>query len=228
MVLMRQILNFLGRWIPLGQVDGIKIELDPWLVLMLGLILVIEGWSAFIFWIFVFGFVFIHELAHTFVARKLGYETPEIVIMPFGAAVQIVGMGSVPRHEFYIAIAGPLSNLVIAAILLVANITGSPFINKLAALNLGLALFNLLPIYPMDGGRILRGATRMISPHLSAYEATRRILIFSRLLMVIGLVACLLFCSFGTLIWTLLIAAILWVVGAAELNSLKNQDEQEQ
>ena len=116
----------------------------------------------------VFFCVVLHEFGHIFAARRYGVRTPEIVLLPIGGVSRLERIPDEPRAEFVIAIAGPLVTLAIAmALLLVLGRMPSPeeieeaqsvhaMVAQLAYINLALFLFNLIPAFPMDGGRVLR------------------------------------------------------------------------
>jgi Zn-dependent protease len=108
--------------------------------------------------------VFLHELAHAFAARSEGIETREIVLHPFGGLARLKREPDSPRAEFRIAIAGPVASFAIAlaaiGLTLVSENLGAraftPLFFFLFICNLLLAIFNLFPGYPLDGGRVLR------------------------------------------------------------------------
>lgn len=126
----------------------------------------------------IFGLVLLHELGHSMMAREYGLRVRDITLVPFGGIAHIEQMPSRPRAEAMISLAGPLVNLAIVFLLLPillvtglingdssiqdfarfgltdASLTGYLFYLILASLTLG--IFNLLPAFPMDGGRILR------------------------------------------------------------------------
>ncbi len=121
-----------------------------------------------------FGFVVMHEYGHALTARHFGIKTRDIILLPIGGVARLEKMPRNPWQEFAIAIAGPLVNLFWAGVFWLAlyysqfefrasgedalgsflNPKGLPFL--FFAMNLSLFLFNLLPAFPMDGGRILR------------------------------------------------------------------------
>jgi Zn-dependent protease/CBS domain-containing protein len=124
--------------------------------------------------------VLLHEFGHSLVAQRLGIEIPDITLLPIGGIARLKTLPDKPADEVKIAIAGPLVNVVLAPIffglafllgagLLVAPspIAGFGSVGQVFAylgwLNLALAIFNLVPAFPMDGGRVLRGllAARM-------------------------------------------------------------------
>jgi Zn-dependent protease len=129
----------------------------------------------------IFGCVALHELGHAAMAMRFGVRTREIVLYPIGGVAQLDSMPS-GTAEFLIALAGPLVNLVIAGLLAVVAMAAGiallpvdhgPITNHivptLIGANLGLFFFNLLPAFPMDGGRILRA---LLSMFLSEERAT--------------------------------------------------------
>ncbi len=104
-----------------------------------------------------FATVFLHELAHVLVAKDFGYNTRSITLYPFGGVARVeMPMDVPPRDELYIALAGPMVNAVLALIFLpLAWFYGNPY-GLLALLNFLMFAFNMLPSYPMDGGRVMR------------------------------------------------------------------------
>ena len=127
------------------------------------------AWDSLIFMVLLFLCVLLHEFGHIFTARAFGVPTPYVTLLPIGGVAQLERIPEEPWEEFLIAIAGPLVNVVIAAALVylfgaelqtraaaaVDNV-GIPLVDRLASVNLFLALFNMIPAFPMDGGRVLR------------------------------------------------------------------------
>lgn len=116
-----------------------------------------------------FGCVVLHELGHALMARRFNIQTLDITMYPIGGVARLLGMPREPRQEFLIAVAGPAVNLAIAAVLFVVNLfTSRPLtlggiveaetnvLGMLMWLNMGLVAFNMLPAFPMDGGRVFR------------------------------------------------------------------------
>lgn len=128
------------------------------------------GWDAalegVVFIVLLFLCVLLHEFGHVAAARRYGVRTPDITLLPIGGVARLESIPEVPSQELVIALAGPAVNVVIAALLYL--IVGFPaagievqnagvgMLERLAAVNLFLAVFNLIPAFPMDGGRVLR------------------------------------------------------------------------
>ncbi len=104
-----------------------------------------------------------HECAHAFAARRYGFRLDKIVLMPYGAVISGDVAGFTPREEFFVSVAGPLANLLTAlgfTALWWFYPDTYPFTEAAANVSFSLFLVNLLPAYPLDGGRILGVALR--------------------------------------------------------------------
>jgi len=139
------------------------------------------GWTGALYGLaftsILFVFVTLHELGHSLVARYFGGKVRDITLLPIGGVARLEGELTKPMHEFWMALAGPMVNVALAIVLgavtlpllswralsglgeLRALLTGLSIEGMLVELivaNVGLAVFNLLPAFPMDGGRVLR------------------------------------------------------------------------
>lgn len=144
------------------------------------------AWEGVVFILAVFVCVVLHEFGHIAAARRYGIATPDITLLPIGGLARLERMPEEPRQELIIAIAGPLVNVAIAVVIL-AVLGGAggleqmmqvenpraDFLVRLAGVNIFLVLFNLIPAFPMDGGRVLRAllATRLTWPRATQLAA---------------------------------------------------------
>lgn len=144
------------------------------------------AWEGVAFVALLFACVLLHEFGHIFAARRYGVKTPEVTLWPFGGIARLERIPEKPSEELVVALAGPAVNVVIAAVLLlvlaaqgaqlgmehieeIENPQAS-LVAKLAAANIFLVVFNLLPAFPMDGGRVLRAVLAMNMPHAQATQ----------------------------------------------------------
>ncbi|HSK94869.1 MAG TPA: site-2 protease family protein [Candidatus Angelobacter sp.] len=161
-----------------GRLAGIEIAIHPsWLIIafLVTYSLAVaqfprqfDGWSTAMYWIVAaataalfFGSVLAHELSHAIVARRFGLTVEGITLFIFGGATTIDSDSRTPREEALVAIAGPATSLVIGVVLIgldlvIAQPQLAALVGWLGFINLLLGLFNLIPGFPMDGGRILR------------------------------------------------------------------------
>lgn len=135
------------------------------------------------FIVLLFACVLAHEFGHIFTARAFGVETPDVTLLPIGGVARLARIPEKPVQELLIAIAGPLVNVAIGAVLLALTTTplstrmfatmgdpGASLITRLAAANFFIAAFNMIPAFPMDGGRVLRALLAIRLGHLRATE----------------------------------------------------------
>ena len=177
----------------IGSIMGIRIALHPsWLVIAFlvtyslavgSLPETFPGWNRTLYWVvggsvavLFFASVLVHELSHALVAKRFGIAVRDITLFVFGGAASLEGDAKRPRDEALIAAAGPLSSIAIGVGLwLINNLVGQPqvaaIIGWLGFINITLGLFNLIPGFPMDGGRILRAVLWRIRG--DQFKATR-------------------------------------------------------
>ncbi|MCC6526434.1 MAG: site-2 protease family protein [Polyangiaceae bacterium] len=203
----------------LGKLFGIPVRVH-WSMLLLVLFLswgggVIGVVGSLVAIALLFASVVAHELAHALAARRYGIGTAEILLMPIGGVAKIEREPARGRHEVVIALAGPAMSLLLAGLagLLALATAGVPIVHALAATlasaNLMLGLFNLLPAFPMDGGRVLRGALRERRGLLAATRVAAKV---GRIVAVPMAVAGLALGSFSLV----LVAGFVWLAGRSE------------
>jgi Zn-dependent protease len=130
-----------------------------------------------------FACVLLHEFGHAFAAKGFGIHTPDITLLPIGGVARLDRIPEKPWQELVVAIAGPMVNVVIvAALVFVMHASAaldqpddleSPtigFLEKMVYINKMLVLFNLIPAFPMDGGRVLRALLAMAMPYVRATQ----------------------------------------------------------
>jgi Zn-dependent protease/CBS domain-containing protein len=142
-----------------------------------------------------FACVLLHEFGHILTARRFGVRTPDVILLPIGGVARLERIPEEPRQELLIALAGPAVTLGIALILYaVLRLSGNdaqvtdlserqPFLAQLVTVNLYLLLFNLIPAFPMDGGRVLRA---LLSSRLGLLRGTRIAATLGQTLAILG------------------------------------------
>lgn len=172
-----------------GSIFGVPLNVHITFILLLilvyfvgGSVIGAGGFQGVVFVVLVFASVVFHELSHSIVARHYGIKVEDITLLPIGGVARMADTPEKPIQEIVIAGAGPAASLFLAFLLwFVADIFGTgititdmsirgSLLAELTAVNFILAVFNLLPAFPMDGGRILRG---FMGLYLSPYQATR-------------------------------------------------------
>src|SRR3984893_6689963 len=180
------------RWsLKVASISGIEVRIHLTFLLFLAWIWVsyyrVAGLAGAVqgvlFVLALFACVLLHEFGHAFAARGFGIATPDITLLPIGGVARLSRIPEKPWQELVVAIAGPLVNVVIAAAL-ISVIHGSAALEqleylespriellaKLASVNVMLVLFNLIPAFPMDGGRVLRALLAMAMPYAQATQ----------------------------------------------------------
>ncbi len=174
------------RWaIRLGRIAGIEVRIHVTFFLLLAYLGFAgyqtagagEALKLMLLVCVVFSCVLLHEFGHAFAARRCGIRTPDITLFPFGGVARIERMPENPRQEIFIALAGPAVNVIIAgvlwAVLAISGRLASPehmgtlgtLAFKVMWINAVLLGFNLIPAFPMDGGRVLRALLAMRLDH---------------------------------------------------------------
>ncbi|MDP7061811.1 MAG: M50 family metallopeptidase [Planctomycetota bacterium] len=207
-------LRFLFRPVSCGQLFGIPIQVAPAVFVLATIAIFVasgesnrHAFSVLLALLILAVTLLVHEFAHALVAKRLGLKVLDITIWPLGGMARMEGLSGHSSREALVAAAGPLANLVLAAIcaFIPGNLAHAAFF-----MNLVLGLGNLVPAFPLDGGRLLRAWLARRAPLVDATLAS------VRLAKVIALLA-LLFCFWGSSIWIGVILAIyLWWSGQVE------------
>jgi Zn-dependent protease len=189
-------MKMVNNALSIGSVAGIPIRLHISLLIAVGLLSIFSGaglLAILILVIGIFGSVALHELGHSLVARSKGSYIHEIVLYPFGGAAKISNIPTRPVDEILVALAGPAVSLLLALVF-----TQFEMLRFLGYLNGMLFLFNMLPAFPMDGGRVLRA---FLAKKRSRVDATR-------IAATVGKYFCIFFVVYGLLTGRFLLAFI--------------------
>jgi len=202
------------------------------------------GWVAFVYWrqgqtitasvtgvlfiLAVFLCVVLHEFGHALSARRYGIKTRDIILLPIGGVARLERMPTNPLHELWVALAGPAVNIVIAtAIFIWLKLTASPeplltltlgsgtFLERIMFVNIFMVLFNMIPAFPLDGGRVLRAVLATRKEYAWATQTAASI----------GQGVAILFGIFGLLYnpFLLLIALFVWFGASQEAGTARIQ-----
>jgi Zn-dependent protease/CBS domain-containing protein len=232
----------MGWSLTLGRIAGTAVRIHVTFLLLLAWI----GWSAWrtggaeaawsgiAFILLLFACVLAHEFGHILMARRFGVATPDVTLLPIGGVASLERMPDTPRQQLAVALAGPAVNVVIAAVLLLyLGASAEParivdgvnrvqeadagLLARLASANLFLVAFNLIPAFPMDGGRVLNA---LLAMRMDKGRATR-------VSAAIGQGFAFLF-GFAGLVWgnpiLVLIAIFVFMAAAAEAQSSGLED----
>ncbi|MCU0702751.1 MAG: site-2 protease family protein [Fimbriiglobus sp.] len=179
----------------------------------------------------IFGCVALHELGHALAARGYGIRTRDITLYPIGGVARLERMPERPSAEIVIALAGPAVNVVLAVLLgglwLAGRAVGgdfesasgwlNDFIARLALANVALGVFNMIPAFPMDGGRVLRAFLSWFTHRETATNVAG----------LVGTVSAILFGVYGLITFNLLLvflAVSVFMMGRAEVQAVRMQE----
>jgi Zn-dependent protease/predicted transcriptional regulator len=221
----------------IGRIAGIKLRVHATFLILLAWLALVDYRSTgtvtgallgISFTLALFASVLLHELGHALAGRRVGVPTRDITLLPIGGVARLEHIPDKPKQELGIALAGPAVTVLIVLVLgLVLVLAGQPirltqsaiargnagaFLAQLMWLNVTLLLFNMLPAFPMDGGRVLRSLLALHRDYLQATEIAVRV----------GRAFALLFGVVGLFVnpFLMLIALFIWVSAAAESSAL--------
>lgn len=161
---------------PLIRLWGVRISFHPFFVIIMMASLLTGN---FIELITLFAIVFIHECGHAAAAALLGCRVLSIQMLPFGGVAVIEDAGNITaRREIIIALAGPFQNMLMVGVVLLlkyGNLGDPLFLDYIIQGNLLIALFNLLPVLPLDGGKIVQALVSLAAPYYTTLMWTYRI-----------------------------------------------------
>lgn len=224
----------------IGRIAGIRISVHVTFLLIL-LWIVVEEYAlgvramagSALYMVALFTIVVMHELGHALTARRFGIVTRDIILLPIGGVARLERMPRNPRQELLVAVAGPAVNVVLALVLLaIVRLTGPlpaanlydfdpllsvrGFLYQLVFVNVVLALFNMLPAFPMDGGRVLRAVLAM---RMSSYARATGIAARIGRVLALGLAAAGLY-GLRNPFWVL-IALFVWMAAGTEAAAVR-------
>ena len=223
------------RWsYTIGRIGGTEVKVHvTFLLLLVGIAYQAYGQggtaaavSITVFFVSFFFCIVLHEFGHITMARRFGVRTPDVILLPIGGVARLERIPEEPKQEILIALAGPAVTLaIIVGLALVTALTGQPlalsdpfadqtaFTVRLLEVNVWVLLFNLIPAFPLDGGRVLRA---LLAYRLGLQRATR----------VAGIIGQLFAVGFG--VWgfarhdpmTMLVALFIFLVAGSEASAV--------
>lgn len=224
------------KWsLNLGKIAGIRLSIHWTFIILIAWIFFVyyraggttqQALMGVVFILVLFACVILHELGHALTARRYNIQTKSITMLPIGGLAQMEKMPEQPEQELWVAAAGPAVNVVIAALLYLylrlsgswpdfANtdlenlgIEGFGFWFNLFVANVVLVAFNLIPAFPMDGGRILRALLAFRQPRSQATKIAAGIGQFLAILFI--------FLGFFVNVWLIFIGIFIYLGAGAE------------
>lgn len=209
----------------IGSAWGIPIELHITFLLLIIAVFILSYPQFYLFFIILFLFVFVifHELAHSVIARHYGIKVRKIILYPIGGVSEIEEIPDNPSQEWRMAVAGPLTSLLLGVALLAISLLISPqlltyvftlattgnLLFDLAIINIYLGAFNLIPAFPMDGGRVFRA---LLAERMKYSDATRYAVYLGKIFGVAMVIAGFLIPNY----FLLILVGIFVYIGASE------------
>ena len=215
----------------IGRIAGIDVYVHPTFLILLAWVGLseylqhgdpAEALRGIAFILALFGVVVLHELGHALTARRYGIRTRDITLLPIGGVARLERIPEVPSQELLVALAGPAVNVALAAAIFAALAaagqgvlpvgeslaTAGDFVRRMFWVNVSLVVFNMVPAFPMDGGRVLRALLAMRLDYVQATQTA----------VAVGQGFAMLFGLLGLMVHPLLvfIALFVWLAGAQE------------
>jgi Zn-dependent protease len=229
------------KWtVKIGRLFGIDVKMHLTFLLLIGWVMFMylnQGQSlasaimGVLFLLAIFMCVILHEFGHSLTARKFGIKTRDIVLLPIGGVARLEKMPSNPLQELWVALAGPAVNIGIATVLFIylkmislaepsqaLTTSHSIFLERVMIVNIFIVAFNMLPAFPMDGGRVLRAimATRLDYGKATQIAAS----IGQTMAVILGIIGL----FYNPLL--ILVAVFVWIGAAQEANLASLQSAQ--
>ncbi len=176
----------------IGRIAGIDLNVHATFFLLVGWVAISayttrqslgDALAGVVFIICLFAIIVLHELGHALMARRFGIGTRDITLLPIGGVARLERMPEDPKQELLVALAGPAVNVVLALGFLLLTVlrgglggfdeavrAGGGFLDQMVWVNVALVVFNMLPAFPMDGGRVLRA---LLALRMSYVRATQ-------------------------------------------------------
>ena len=220
----------------LGRIAGIDVYMHATFLILLAWVAVshyvarnrvVDAGAGVAFILALFAIVVLHELGHALTARHYGIRTRDITLLPIGGVARLERMPDDPRQEMLVALAGPAVNVGLAALLALvvspadalrawddAAWVGGSFLAKLLLVNASLAIFNMVPAFPMDGGRVLRALLALRMDYVRATQIAAQI--GQGLALAFGLLG-----LFGGNPVLVFVALFVWMGAAAEASMVQ-------
>jgi Zn-dependent protease/predicted transcriptional regulator len=214
----------------IGRIAGVDVYVHPTFLLLLAWVGLAhyfehrdpaEALYGLAFILALFGIVVLHELGHALAARRYGIRTRDITLLPIGGVARLERIPEDPRQELIVAVAGPAVNVVMAAGIYLGLVlsrgiapmeqalrVGGGFMQQLFWVNVTLVLFNMVPAFPMDGGRVLRALLAMRLDYVRATQIAASI--GQTIALVFGIL------GFFYNPFLIFIALFVWLAGAQE------------
>jgi Zn-dependent protease len=228
--------GYVMKWtVKIGRIYGVEVKMHFTFLLLIGLVMFMylnqgqslaTAISGVLFLLAIFACVILHEFGHSLTARRYGIKTRDIILLPIGGVARLEKMPSNPLQELWVALAGPAVNVGIAILLFIylklislvepsqaLTTSHGNFLERVMMVNVFIVAFNMLPAFPMDGGRVLRAvmATRLDYGKATQIAAS----IGQTMAVVLGIIGL----FYNPLL--ILVAVFVWI-GAAQESSLAN------